>query len=163
MFESRRGARVQTSCFHPSLSSPLQMEIKLSSNDLYPLGCQCREEDENIVPECRSRRASECCSPLSVACLRPLNFSIDDRAKSFPLLAGSIRPAHLKSNTDWRALEAGVQGAPTSYHGGKQGLTHWERGLFWPLPDQTALREGKHKDANDSLLGILPQNQRIWI
>lgn len=30
-------------------------------------------------------------------------------------------------------------------------------------PDQTALREGKHKDANDSLLGILPGNQRIWL
>lgn len=67
-------------------------------------------------------------------------------------------------NTDWRALEEGVQGALTSYHGGKQGLTHWERGAFLAtLPDQTALRESKHKDANDSLLGILPQNQSIRI
>lgn len=65
---------METSCFLPSLSSPFQMEIKLSNNDLYPLGCQCREEAENMVSVCRSRRASECCSPLSVACLRPLNF-----------------------------------------------------------------------------------------
>lgn len=28
------------------------MEIKLSSNDLYPHGCQCHEEAENMVFVC---------------------------------------------------------------------------------------------------------------
>lgn len=67
---------METSCFYPSLSSPFQMEIKLSSNDLYPLGCQCREEAENTVSVCVCVDPDEpqCCSPLSVACLRPLNF-----------------------------------------------------------------------------------------
>lgn len=53
-FESERGARVETSCFHPSPSSRLQMEIKLSSNDLYPHGCQRCEGDkaENMICLC---------------------------------------------------------------------------------------------------------------
>lgn len=65
-FESERGVQVETSCFHPSLSSPFQMEIKLSSNDLYPLGCQCREEAENMVSVCVCVDPDE---PQSVAVL----------------------------------------------------------------------------------------------
>lgn len=52
--ESKRGVQEETSCFQPFLSSHFQMDIKLSTNDLYPHGCQCFEEDEaeNMVCVC---------------------------------------------------------------------------------------------------------------
>lgn len=46
--------QVETSCFHPSPSSYFQMEIKLSSNDLYPHGCQrCKgDKAESMMCVC---------------------------------------------------------------------------------------------------------------
>lgn len=105
-FESERGVWVETSCFHLSPSSHFQMEIKLSSNDLYPHGCQCHEEAENVDQNEPQRLQSSLSGSPSPPYLRSM--------------AGEILPATpwlgqpYQSNTDWHALEAGVQRALTS-------------------------------------------------
>lgn len=121
--------QVETSCFHPSPSSHFQMEIKLSSNDLYPHGCQCCEEDKAGNMMCVCGSVDVCVvskwgiikslkqsvpSPLTGSPSFPLCVSDRWQAKSSLLLPGWVSPARLKSTTDCRALEAGAGRALTS-------------------------------------------------
>lgn len=138
------------------------MEIKLSSNDLYPLGCQCHEEAENMMSVCVCVCVDQN-EPQSVA--DPSQWL----ASVLRSMAGEILPATPRRGQPcpfkiehWLAC-CGSWRAGSSLELTRRETRSDSLGEGVSPPDQTALREGKRKDANDSLLGILPGNQRIWL